>query len=110
MSLRPGLLWLALNLALIIQCLSRFLFSILHTQYDDFVYPRGYVHHRLKATALYETYGIAQPRTELPAPTRSRGRKAAEEQKGFRQPLCSRVSSWLQIQWSGFHSRRYQTF
>jgi hypothetical protein len=33
MSLRPGLLRLALNLALIIQCLSRFSFQFLHTRY-----------------------------------------------------------------------------
>jgi hypothetical protein len=31
MSLLPILLWLTLNLALVIQCLSRFCFSILHT-------------------------------------------------------------------------------
>jgi hypothetical protein len=45
-SLRPGLLWLTLNLALIIQCLSRNnRFSTLHTNCsttDDFVCSREY--------------------------------------------------------------------
>jgi hypothetical protein len=53
MSLLPGLLWLALNLTLIIQCLSRNnFFFVLRTPKDVFAYPRGYAYPRLKATAL----------------------------------------------------------
>jgi hypothetical protein len=46
MSLRPGLLWLTLNLALIIQCLSR------NNIFFDFAYPPGYTYPRLKSTDL----------------------------------------------------------
>jgi hypothetical protein len=38
MSLRPGLHWLTLNLALIIQCLSQIFFSILRPPSDVFAY------------------------------------------------------------------------
>jgi hypothetical protein len=53
MSLRPGLLWLTIKLALIIQCVSHnniFFLSVLHTPRDVFAYPR------LKTTDL-ETVG-----------------------------------------------------
>jgi hypothetical protein len=50
------LLWLALNLALIIQCLSLnnlfIYFLILGTPYDVFAYPRGYAYPRINTTAL----------------------------------------------------------
>jgi hypothetical protein len=39
MSLRPDLLWLISNMVLIVQCLSRFFFSILHTPEDVIAYP-----------------------------------------------------------------------
>jgi hypothetical protein len=52
MSFCPGLLLVTLNLALIIQDLSRFFFSILHTPEDVFAYHRGYAYPRLKTTEL----------------------------------------------------------
>jgi hypothetical protein len=61
MSLRPGLLWLTLNLALIIHCLSRnnIFVSIAFTPYDDFAYPRlktTYPGHTL-ASLITQPYG-----------------------------------------------------
>jgi hypothetical protein len=55
MLLRPGLLWLTLNLTLIIQYLSRnnISLSILHTPSDIFAYPEWYENPRLKTTDLY---------------------------------------------------------
>jgi hypothetical protein len=47
MFLRPGVLWLTLNLALIIQCLSWNSLFILY-----FTYPRGYAYPRLNTTDL----------------------------------------------------------
>jgi hypothetical protein len=61
MSLRPGLLWLTLNLALIIQCLSWnnifIFFLILRIPQDVFVYPR------LNTTGL--AHSLVTTQTEL---------------------------------------------
>jgi hypothetical protein len=57
MSLRPGLVWLALNLALIIQCLLRnniyiYTFFQSYMPIMMFCVPRWYAYPRLKSTAI----------------------------------------------------------